>query len=170
MVAARHTLAEFNAAPAEDVEAALRACCASAAWARSVAASRPYHSPAALYGAADAALADLDESELDAALAGHPRIGQQAGAGHSASSRREQAALAQASDATLEALAEGNREYEQKYGHVYLVCAEGRSGEELLAVLRDRLGNEPAAERANARAELGKINRIRLRRLIGAAQ
>jgi 2-oxo-4-hydroxy-4-carboxy-5-ureidoimidazoline decarboxylase len=68
-------------------------------------------------------------------------------------------------DATLAALAEGNREYEARFGHVYLVCASGRSGEELLAVLRSRLGNDPATERRVVRAELGKINRLRLERL-----
>lgn len=162
-------LAEFNTESAEQVEATLLACCSSRQWVQQVAAGRPYHSPAALYAAADAALGSLDESELDAALAGHPRIGERGG-GHSRSSRREQAAVAQASDATLAALAEGNRAYEQKFGHVYLVCADGRSGEELLAVLRKRLGNDPATERANARAELSKINRIRLRRLIGAGR
>jgi 2-oxo-4-hydroxy-4-carboxy-5-ureidoimidazoline decarboxylase len=69
-------------------------------------------------------------------------------------------------DATLAALAEGNREYEARFGHVYLVCASGRTGEELVDVLRSRLGNDPAAERRVVREELGKINRLRLERLV----
>ena len=161
-------LAEFNAAARDAAEAALLECCSSAGWARRVAAARPFASLDTLYEAADAALNDLDDTELQAALSGHPRIGERAGAGHAASSGREQSAVAQSSTATLDALAEGNREYEARFGHVYLVCADGRSGEDLLAVLRDRLRAEPAAEWATTRRELGKINRLRLARLIAA--
>ena len=159
-------LAEFNAATPDAAEAALFECCSSEAWARKVAAARPFASPTVLYEAADAALAELSDAELHAALAGHPRIGERAGAGHAASSGREQSAVTQSATATLEALAEGNEEYEAKFGHVYLVCADGRSGDDLLAVLRERLGNDPATEWTNTRRELGKINRLRLARLI----
>ena len=161
-------LAGFNAALPGDVEAALFECCTSRQWARAVAGGRPYPSPAALYAAADAALADLDDAELEAALAGHPRIGERAGAGHAASSGREQAGVAQSSAVTRAALADGNREYEARFGHVYLVCADGRSGAELLAILRERLANDPPGEWAATREELRRINRLRLTRLIGA--
>ncbi|MDT4919589.1 MAG: 2-oxo-4-hydroxy-4-carboxy-5-ureidoimidazoline decarboxylase, partial [Pseudonocardiales bacterium] len=137
-------LAAFNAAPAAAVEAALLECCSSAQWARAVAARRPYASGAALDEAAVAALDGLDDAELGAALAGHPRIGERAGATHAASSTREQSGVAQSSTATLAALLAGNEQYEARFGRVYLVCADGRSGEELLAVLRDRLGNDAA--------------------------
>jgi 2-oxo-4-hydroxy-4-carboxy-5-ureidoimidazoline decarboxylase len=160
-------LAGFNAEPSDEAEAALLVCCSSPQWARAVAAQRPYSTPTALYEASDAALADLGDAELDAALAGHPRIGERAGTGHAASSGREQAGVAESSAATLSALVDGNREYETRFGHVYLVCADGRSGEELLAVLRDRLTNDSASEWAATKAELCKINRLRLARLIG---
>ena len=124
--------------------------------------------PDDLYVAADAALDSLGDDELAAALAGHPRIGERSGGAHAAISGREQAGVATSSSGTLEALAAGNRAYEARFGHVYLVCADGRSGEELLAVLHQRLANDPAAERATTRAELGKINRLRLHRLLGA--
>ena len=65
---------------------------------------------------------------------------------------------------------DGNREYEARFGHVYLVCADGRSGDELLAVLRERLTNDPTREWATVREELRKINRLRLVRLIDAEQ
>ena len=161
-------LAGFNAAPAADVRAALLECCSSPHWAAAIAAGRPYSSQAALYGAADEALAGLDDDELHAALAGHPRIGERARAGHSASSGREQAGVASSAAPTLDALADGNREYEARFGHVYLVCASGRSGAELLAVLRERLRNDPATEWDVTRAELSKINRLRLAELIDA--
>jgi 2-oxo-4-hydroxy-4-carboxy-5-ureidoimidazoline decarboxylase len=66
------------------------------------------------------------------------------------------------------ALGEGNRAYEAKFGHIYLVCAAGRSGEELLAILRARLDNDPATERQVMRTELMKINRLRLAGLVTA--
>jgi 2-oxo-4-hydroxy-4-carboxy-5-ureidoimidazoline decarboxylase len=163
-------LTGLNGAPAADVEQALLDCCAVPRWATAVTAGRPYGCAAELYDAADAALNGLDEAEIDAALAGHPRIGARQGAGHSASSSREQSGVSRSSAATLAALAEGNRDYEARFGHLYLVCADGRSGEELLAVLRQRLRNDPVTERAAVRAELRKINRIRLGRLIGAAE
>lgn len=158
-------LADLNACDAAELERRLLACCSSPRWASRVAAARPYESSEELYRAADAALAELDDAEFDAALAGHPRIGERA---DSPSSAREQSAVSTADAETLAALAAGNRAYEQRFGHVYLVCADGRSGADLLAVLHRRLTNDPATERATARAELAKINRIRLRRLIGA--
>ena len=59
-------------------------------------------------------------------------------------------------------LAEKNREYEDRFGYVYLVCASGRTAEELLAILSDRLDNDPDTERRVMRNELAKINRLRL--------
>lgn len=74
--------------------------------------------------------------------------------------------MAGASPEVLAALAEGNRAYEERFGHVYLVCASGRSAEDLLSTLRSRLGNDPGEERAVALAELAAINRLRLGRLL----
>jgi 2-oxo-4-hydroxy-4-carboxy-5-ureidoimidazoline decarboxylase len=74
-------------------------------------------------------------------------------------------------DGTVRAeLAAGNRAYEERFGHIYLVCASGRSAQELLSILQDRLRNDPAAERQAVRAELGKINDLRLARLMGARE
>lgn len=143
-----------------DAERELLACCASPRWAAEVTARRPFGSADALQAAARDALVDAD---LDDAMAGHPRIGDRSAAG---SSRHEQGAVTTAADATLDALAAGNRAYEERFGHVYLVCASGRSAEDLLATLHDRLGNDPATERAVALAELAAINRIRLDRFL----
>lgn len=151
--------------PLPDVRQALLAVCASPRWADSVAAARPFRSPESLFAAADQALTDLPESDLDMALSGHPRIGERA---VSADSRLEQAGVT--GDETLAALAQGNREYEARFGHVYLVCASGRSGEELLAVLRSRLDNDTSTERAVVREELGRINRQRLERLVATGE
>jgi 2-oxo-4-hydroxy-4-carboxy-5-ureidoimidazoline decarboxylase len=159
----------LNALPAPDAAQVLAACCASPRWAATVAAGRPYSSPEQLYAAADDALADLDEVDIARALDGHPRIGERAEGDGGAWSRREQAGVSGARAETLRALADGNHAYEAKFGHVYLVCASGRSADELLAVLQQRLGNDPVTERAVVRRELGLINRIRLVRLVEGA-
>ncbi len=109
-------------------------------------------------------LAELPEAEIDQALDGHPRIG---GKADNPSSKREQAAVQAAGSDVLDALAASNRKYEEKFGHVYLVCATGRSAPELLAILEERLGNDPETERRVLRVELAKINRIRLNRMLG---
>lgn len=150
-------IAEFDALAAPDAERVLLGCCAAPRWACQVASGRPYGSADALLAAADTALTDVD---LDPALDGHPRIGDRAAGGQS---RREQSGVGAV---VLDALAEGNRAYEERFGHVYLVCASGRSGEDLLATLHARLGNDPATERAVALRELAAINRLRLARLL----
>lgn len=127
---------------------------------------RPFQSEDAVLSAADAALAGLTDGEIEDALAGHPRIGERPGAGHSTWSAEEQSDVAGAGADVQAALAAGNRAYEEKFGHVYLVCATGRSASELLMILEQRLTNDPATERAVVRAELGKINRIRLTRML----
>ncbi|MEU2255576.1 2-oxo-4-hydroxy-4-carboxy-5-ureidoimidazoline decarboxylase [Nocardia xishanensis] len=153
----------FNALCDAAATDALLACCASPAWAREVLAGRPYRSADDLYQAADAVLAALSEEDLDRAVAAHPRIGDRP---DNAASAREQSGVAAATDAVRSALAEGNRAYEQRFGHLYLVCATGRSGAELLDLLTTRLHNDPSTERAVMRTELAKINRIRLRRML----
>jgi 2-oxo-4-hydroxy-4-carboxy-5-ureidoimidazoline decarboxylase len=152
---------EFDALPAGDAERELLAVCAAPRWTREITAGRPYGSVKALQAAAGAALSDTD---LDAAMAGHPRIGDRGAGGQS---RREQSGVASADEDVLAALTEGNREYEKRFGHVYLVCATGRSAEDLLATLRARLSNDPVTERAVALRELGAINRLRIDRLVG---
>ncbi len=149
-------LAELNALPAPACEDVLRALCTAPRWASAVTAARPYASVDALQAAAAAA---LTADDLDPALVGHPRIGDRAASG---TSGHEQAAVARAGEDVHAALAAGNTAYEDRFGHVYLVCANGRSAEDLLATLHARLANDPATERAVALRELGAINRIRI--------
>ncbi len=137
--------------------------CSSPIWARRVLAGGPFASVDALLDRADRVLAELADAALDAALDGHPRIGAKV---DNASSAREQAAVTTAGDDVKAALAAKNREYDEKFGYVYLVCASGRSAEELLAILTDRLDNDPETERRVMRSELAKINRLRLERLL----
>jgi 2-oxo-4-hydroxy-4-carboxy-5-ureidoimidazoline decarboxylase len=157
------TVSWFNGLSGAEAVRALRGCCDSGRWAEQIAAGRPYSTPDDLYAAADATLADLAEADVDEALAAHPRIGDRP---TGADSRREQAGVAGASEQTLADLAEANRAYEARFGHVYLVCATGKSADELLAIARSRLSNDPATERRVLRAELSKINYVRLWRML----
>jgi 2-oxo-4-hydroxy-4-carboxy-5-ureidoimidazoline decarboxylase len=172
--ASRDGLAVFDATSEEELRSQLRSCCAADAWVERMMAGRPYGSEAALLAASDRATAELDGNGLTQALAGHPRIGDDTSAhggdGRSAAwSRGEQAGVAGARSDVLGELAAANAAYEQRFGHVYLVCASGRDAAELLAVCQARLGNDPESERGVVLAELTKINRLRLGKLLGEA-
>ncbi|HEX2355780.1 MAG TPA: 2-oxo-4-hydroxy-4-carboxy-5-ureidoimidazoline decarboxylase [Micromonosporaceae bacterium] len=158
----------FNALPAGDAERELLSCCASPAWAREVAAGRPYPDVDTLAVAAGAALDRLGWEQVEAALAAHPRIGEPPdGAGREAAwSRREQAAVATAGRTARAALAAANRAYEERFGHIFLIFASGRTDAEILAAATERLGNDAETERGVVRGELGKIARLRLERLL----
>jgi 2-oxo-4-hydroxy-4-carboxy-5-ureidoimidazoline decarboxylase len=140
--------------------------CSSTIWARRVLVAGPFRDEDALLDRADRVLAELPDAEIDEALDGHPRIGASVSPVHSRSSAREQAQVATAGDEVKAKLAEHNRLYEDKFGYVYLVCASGRTAEELLDILADRLDNDPETERRVMRSELAKINRLRLLRLL----
>lgn len=161
----------FDAAPEEELRDRLRSCCAAEAWVEEMVGGRPFRSEAALYAASDRASAGLDDRGLEQALAGHPRIGDSAPA-HGADrrsaawSRGEQAGVATAGADVLDELAAANVAYEQRFGHVYLVCASGRGADELLAVCQARLEHDPETERGVVLEELAKINRLRLGKLI----
>jgi 2-oxo-4-hydroxy-4-carboxy-5-ureidoimidazoline decarboxylase len=157
------TMSGFTRLPNHQQLSMLLAVCSSTVWARRVLASGPFSDVGALLDCADRVLAELPDVEIDAALDGHPWIGAEV---DNASSAREQAAVVTAADSVKAELAARNAEYDQKFGYVYLVCASGRSAEELLAILTDRLHNDPETERGVMRGELAKINRLRLERLL----
>jgi 2-oxo-4-hydroxy-4-carboxy-5-ureidoimidazoline decarboxylase len=161
------TVDEFNRLPGDAVRQELRACCSSGRWIDAVAGGRPYDSEAALLAASDAAAAGLTEAELREALAGHPRIGDRRVAEAGSWSGQEQAGVRDAEASLRQSLDEGNTEYERRFGHIYLACATGRSAAELLAFLRERLGNDTEMEWSVVASELAKINQIRLRKLLG---
>jgi 2-oxo-4-hydroxy-4-carboxy-5-ureidoimidazoline decarboxylase len=154
-------LASFNTAAAENAVIAMMSCCASRRFATAMAADRPYSSFAAVEAAIAAAFESLDWEDVLEAMAGHPRIGARV----SGQSAAEQSGV---SDSSRDALAAGNAEYEKRFGHVFLVCATGMSGEEMLAALRERLENDPYTERKVATAELRKITVLRARKALGS--
>jgi 2-oxo-4-hydroxy-4-carboxy-5-ureidoimidazoline decarboxylase len=163
MVSAATGLDGFNKLSERQQMHLLFGVCSSTIWARRVLAGAPFDSVDALLDRADRVLAELPDAEIDAALDGHPRIGAKV---DNASSAREQAAVSTAGADVKAQLAARNLEYDAKFGYVYLVCASGRSAGELLAILEDRLHNDPDTERRVMRNELGKINRLRLERLL----
>ncbi|GAA2808766.1 2-oxo-4-hydroxy-4-carboxy-5-ureidoimidazoline decarboxylase [Saccharopolyspora taberi] len=157
----------LNALPRPELLDQLLACLDVRRWADEVADGRPFATTTEVYDLADAAARNLTREEIDSALAAHPRIGERAEGEDTSSSwsRSEQAGVSE--DAELrEALREGNAEYERRFGHVYLVCATGRSGAELLEILRSRLGNDPETELRIVADELRKIARLRLAKVI----
>jgi 2-oxo-4-hydroxy-4-carboxy-5-ureidoimidazoline decarboxylase len=158
----------LNALPAAEAERRLFTCCASRAWVERMAASRPYADLDALLEASDRAVGELDRDDLAEALAAHPRIGQRASGSSTDAvwSRQEQASVGDADAGVRAALQEGNRAYEERFGHVFLISASGRSAQEMLAALRERLGNDPDTEWGVVAEELRQITRLRLERLL----
>ena len=149
------TLASFNTAPASAAMAEMLACCASPRFARAMTDRRPYASLAAALAAVDTVFETLNWDDIREGMAGHSRIGARA----SGASAAEQAGVADDSRAALIA---GNTQYEDRFGHVFLICATGLSGDQLLAALQERLKNNAETERTVARVELRQITRLRV--------
>jgi OHCU decarboxylase len=165
------TLEGLNALPAADAEAELLACCGSRRWAREMAARRPFAGVAALLAVADQAWWSLAPDDWHEAFRAHPRIGERRAAPGQAAraagwSAQEQSSAASAATGVAEALAEGNRAYEARFGQIYIVCATGKTADEMLAILRARLANDPATELRAAAAEQAKITKLRLEKLL----
>ncbi|UQY44992.1 2-oxo-4-hydroxy-4-carboxy-5-ureidoimidazoline decarboxylase [Erwinia sp. PK3-005] len=157
------TLSQFNQLSAEQAQAALAHCVAIKRWQQAMVAARPYASAKALYQQARLLAETWGDEDFTQALAAHPRIGERASGEdkEAALSRQEQAAVGD--DAELQqALREGNGDYEQRFGHLFLIRAKGRSGQEMLAELRRRLANTPAQEQEEALAQLREITLLRL--------
>ena len=159
-------LSGLNHAADAEADALLTEVCASSTWARLVRDTRPWADAEALRAANHAAMSQLTPADLDQAMAGHARIG--APKDGDATSQREQAGVHGADRALLDDLRSANASYEEKFGHVFLICATGRTAESMLAALRERHRNDPDTEREVVRGELGKINDIRIDRLLSA--
>lgn len=157
-------LVRFNDLAESAAYAALHEACASTVWARRLLAARPYATADEVYAASDAAMAELTTADLEEAMAGHPPIGRPA-PGDPASAR-EQRGMAGASEELKAEMLELNLAYQEKFGHVFLICATGRTGEQMRDAVKERIGNAPEREREIVRTELGKINRIRLARIV----
>jgi 2-oxo-4-hydroxy-4-carboxy-5-ureidoimidazoline decarboxylase len=162
-------LALWNQLPVAEAEKEIVACCGSRAWARGMASRRPLGDEAALLAASDEIWHGLSEADWKEAFRRHPRIGESraelpAEGRSSAWSAEEQSGVAAEGDAVKMALEDANREYERRFGHIFIVCAAGKSAAEILAILRERLGNDPMTELREAAEQQRQITQIRLKR------
>jgi 2-oxo-4-hydroxy-4-carboxy-5-ureidoimidazoline decarboxylase len=165
------TPAELNALPIDAARAELLRCCGSTRWAEKTLARRPFADKAAALAAADAAWAETSEKDWLEAFAHHPRIGGRDAlrakfAATKAWAQGEQAAVAAADEATLDALEKGNADYESRFGFIFIVCATGKSAAEMLSLLKVRLPHDRASELEIAAGEQAKITKIRLEKLL----
>lgn len=158
-------LEELNALDEPAALQALMTCCGSARWAMAVIKRRPYRDLAQLQTTAAEAWSHCGREDFLEAFSHHPRIGDKA-ALKLKFAGGEQGSIAKASDATIDALARGNADYEKRFGHIFIVCAAGKSADEMLALLNARLGNDAAQELAIASGEQAKITKLRLAKLL----
>jgi OHCU decarboxylase len=167
------TLAEFNALTATQAESLLMDCCGATRWAASVASKRPYETVGALHRAADSIWWKLDRNDWLEAFGHHPQIGERPASG-SGSAREwaegEQAGARGISEDVKTRLARANRAYVDKFGFIYIICATGKSVEAMLALLNQRLQNDPASELSIAAEQQRQITRIRLEKLLAGDQ
>lgn len=157
-------LARFNTSAESAAQAELHEVCASSAWGSKILAQRPFAGSESLFEASDAAMAELSTEDLAEAMAGHPPIGRPKPGDPTSS--REQRGMAGASEELKAEMLELNLAYQDRFGHVFLICATGASAEQMRDALKGRIGNTAEQEREIVRTELGKINRIRLTRLV----
>ena len=157
------TLDELNMLPSLEAEATLLRCSGSRRWAGQMASARPFATCDALYEAAQRIWWSLDPDDWREAFAAHPRIGERRG---TAWSLQEQSGAQSAAETTQAQLAAVNAAYEARFGYIFIVCATGKSGDEMLTVARRRLGNDPASELRVAATEQAAIARLRLGKLL----
>lgn len=162
---------KLNEMSASDAESQFLKCCGSKRWAQAMARARPFENVQTIFDEADARFGLLsDEDWLDAFRA-HPKIGEKKAASEQSQtakrwSSQEQSRAESAAADTKQALSEGNREYEQRFGFIFIVCATGKSADEMVKMLAQRMANEPAAELRIAAEEQRKITHLRLQKLL----
>lgn len=165
------TLEELNNLDIQGASDFFRQCCTSERWLESMVNNRPYSNQDDVLSIADKSWSDCEEKDILQAFEGHPKIGDVNSlkakyaktrdmAGH------EQSGAAVASEEVLNALAAGNQAYEKRFGYIFIVCATGKSADEMLSLLNERLNNQPEDELTIAAAEQHKITRIRLNKMI----
>jgi len=166
-----HDLAWLNALTQEQATKELLKCCGSTRWAEAVANGRPYRSLEDLLTRAGDAWWALDRADWLEAFRSHPKIGEKKAAGAVSAesqqwSAQEQTGVQQGAQGVIARLAKLNREYEEKFGFIFIVCATGKSSDEILALLEQRLPNDAAVELPVAAAEQAKITELRLKKLL----
>ena len=164
-------LDSFNALTYDEAMKDLLRCCGARRWATQMAARRPFHTLEEVLTTADQLWSACDRTDMVEAFRHHPKIGDVASLRTRFATTKqwaegEQAGVRAAADEVLKRLAAGNEAYEQKFGYIFIVCATGKTAEEMLALLEARLVNAPALELKIAAGEQAKITRIRLGKLL----
>lgn len=161
-------LDEFNNLPAVDAVSVLYGCCHCQTWAEAVSARRPFVQPEDLFSAAEQVWQRANESEILEAFSGHARIGdiELLRSRYAGRAIQEQGQVLQADESVIQNLYRLNKEYEEKNGFIFIVCASGKSAEDMLRLLQDRINNPRALELQNGAREQGEITRLRLIKMI----
>ena len=165
------TLEDLNQLSPPDAEAEFLKCCGSRTWAISMADSRPFATVGEVFAAAEKISSSLTQADWLEAFRAHPKIGEKKAATAQTQqeqrwSSQEQSAMQSATADTVARLASQNREYERKFGFIFIVCATGKSSAEMRTLLERRLENDPPTELAIAAHEQQKIMRLRLEKLL----
>lgn len=165
------TLDQLNRLSEADATAAFTQCCASSRWVERMVIDRPFESLAEMLEISDRIWEECDVDDYLEAFEGHPRIGDVESLAKKYASTKawaggEQKGVVGADPQVIQRLADGNKSYEEKFGHIFIVCATGKSAAEMLALLEARMGNDPEHEITVAAEEQNKITRIRLKKLL----
>ena len=165
------TLDQLNRLSEADATTAFEQCCGAARWVERMVIGRPFESLAEMIEISDTIWEECDVDDYLEAFTHHPRIGDVESlakkyANTKAWASGEQKGVEGADRAVIERLAAGNKSYEEKFGHLFIVCATGKSVAEMLALLEARMPNDPKAEVMVAAAEQNKITRLRLKKLL----
>jgi 2-oxo-4-hydroxy-4-carboxy-5-ureidoimidazoline decarboxylase len=167
-------LAHWNALPPDEAATEILSCCGSRAWAACLAGRRPFADEQILFTAADECWQNLPKADWLEAFHSHPRIGEQHAqkqtAVSAAWSRSEQSQMSEADDAILLRMREGHRQYEERFGRIFIVCASGKQPAEMLSILKRRLANDPAQELQESAAQQQQIMQIRLRKWLAQTE
>ena len=165
------SLNRLNELSANQADVEFLKCCGSTRWARAMTGARPFEALDDVLAQSDRIWWSLNEADWLEAFRAHPKIGEKkAAAAQSAEAQKwsaqEQSGVAEASASTISELAERNREYEDRFGFIFIVCASGKSSEEMLALINDRIGSDRETELRTAAEEQSKITRLRLEKLL----
>lgn len=161
----------LNQLSSDVAEAEFLKCCGATRWAKAMTHARPFANVTSMLAKADEFWSSLTAADWLEAFRAHPKIGEKKAATIQSSraqnwSAQEQSGVAAASDDSIAELARKNREYEDRFGFIFIVCATGKSSEEMLELLTTRLDNEPETELEIAAEEQSKITRLRLEKLL----
>jgi 2-oxo-4-hydroxy-4-carboxy-5-ureidoimidazoline decarboxylase len=165
------TLDKLNTLSARDAQTLFKLCCGSSAWVRGMTERRPFRSAEEIVRSADEVWEALSPDDWKEAFAHHPRIGdikemRRKFASTAAWAEGEQSGVGGAPEKVIKALYEGNNLYESKFGYIFIVCATGKSAQEMLSLLNERLNNIPKDEIAVAAREQAKITKLRIGKIL----